>query len=72
MVQLSVVVVLVLHDKVLKDPHVTLISEAIDCNKHVGLYRGPHLLDLDAICTFVIFDEALDSLDEHVSKLNCK
>ena len=62
---------LVLHDKVLKDPHVALIGEAVDGDEHVGLYRGPHLLDLYAICTFPItLDKALISRDEHVTNVS--
>ena len=51
LVKLSVVVMLVLHHKVLKNPHVTLIDEAVDGDEHVGLNRSSNLLDLISILT---------------------
>ena len=51
LVELPVEVVLEFDDKVLQNPHVTLVNESIDSNKHVGMDRASHNLHLRVVAT---------------------
>lgn len=65
MIQLAVNAVSVIDNVVLKDPHMALVNEAIDADKHVAVERVAHLGHFVAIAITLGFHVAFRTCHAH-------